>query len=33
LEEQLKQLQRARDQGFITQAEYERKRKQILARY
>ena len=33
LEEQLRQLQRARDQGLITQAEYERKRQEILARY
>ena len=33
LEEQLKQLQRARDQGLITQAEYEKKRQEILARY
>jgi len=33
LEEQLRQLQRAHDQGLITQAEYERKRQEILARY
>lgn len=33
LEEQLKQLQRARDQGLITQEEYEKKRQEILARY
>jgi predicted Zn-dependent protease len=33
LEEQLKQLQRARDAGLITQAEYDRKRQEILARY
>lgn len=33
LEEQLKQLQRARDQGLITQAEYGKKRQEILARY
>jgi Zn-dependent protease with chaperone function len=33
LEEQLKQLQRVRDAGLITQAEYERKRQEILARY
>jgi len=33
LEDQLKELQRARDQGLITQAEYERKRREILSRY
>jgi predicted Zn-dependent protease len=33
LEDQLKQLQRARDQGLISQAEFERKRQEILARY
>jgi predicted Zn-dependent protease len=33
LEEQLKQLQRARDHGLITQAEYEKKREEIVARY
>jgi ribulose bisphosphate carboxylase small subunit len=33
LEEQLKQIQRARDSGLITQIEYEQKRQEILARY
>jgi hypothetical protein len=33
LEEQLKQLQRVRDSGLITQAEFDRKRQEILARY
>ncbi len=33
LEEQLRQLKRALDQGLITQAEYDRKRDEILARY
>lgn len=33
LAEQLTQLKRARDQGVITDAEYERKRQQILNRY
>jgi hypothetical protein len=33
LEEQLKQLQRARDQGLISQAEYDKKRQEILGRY
>lgn len=33
LEEQLRQLKRALDQGLITQAEYEKKRQEILARY
>ncbi len=33
LEDQLKQLQRARDAGLITQAEFDRKRQEILARY
>ncbi len=33
LAEQLAQLKRARDQGLITDAEYERKRQQILNRY
>jgi hypothetical protein len=33
LEDQLKDLQRARDQGLITQAEYDRKRQEILSRY
>lgn len=33
LEEQLRQLKRALEQGLITQAEYERKRQEILARY
>lgn len=33
LDEQLKELRRALDQGLITQAEYERKRQEILARY
>ncbi len=33
LEEQLKQLQRARESGLITQGEFERKRQEILARY
>ncbi len=33
LEDQLKQLQRARDQGLISQTEYNHKRQEILARY
>ena len=33
LEEELKQLKRAHDQGLITDAEYERKRQEVLARY
>ncbi len=33
LEEQLKQLQGARDQGLITKVEYEKKRQEILSRY
>jgi Zn-dependent protease with chaperone function len=33
LDEQLRQLKRARDQGLITEAEYQRKRAEILARY
>ena len=33
LEEQLKQLQGARDSGLITQAEFDHKRQEILARY
>jgi len=33
LEEELRQLKRAHDQGLITDAEYERKRQEILARY
>jgi hypothetical protein len=33
LEQQLLDLKRAHDQGLITDAEYERKRREILARY
>jgi len=33
LEEELRQLKRAHDQGLITDEEYERKRQEILARY